>query len=73
MSDQQLLQGVRESARRLGAGRDQVYAWVREGRLPCIRIGARILIPSAALERFVDDEVARQRAAAAEDQPRAAP
>jgi len=55
--------GVREAARSLGIGRDSAYALVREGRLPAIRIGRRILVPKAALERWVDEESSKGRVA----------
>ena len=58
-----LLMGVREAARSLGIGRDSAYALVREGRLPAIRIGRRILVPKAALERWVDEESSKGRVA----------
>ena len=50
-----LLMGVREAARLLGIGRDSAYALIREGRLPAVRIGRRILVPRAALERWVEE------------------
>ena len=52
----QLLLGVREAALLLGIGRDSAYALVREGRLPSVRIGRRILVPRAALEQWVLDQ-----------------
>lgn len=51
-----LLLGVRDAARRLGIGRDVCYQLVREGRLRAVRVGRRILIPRAELERFVERE-----------------
>lgn len=51
-----LLMSVREAARLLGIGRDSAYALIREGRLPAIRIGRRILVPRAALEPWVEKE-----------------
>jgi len=50
-----LLLSVREAAHLLGIGRDSAYALIREGRLPALRIGRRILVPRAALERWVLD------------------
>ncbi len=48
-----LLIGVKEAAQLLGIGRDSAYQLIREGRLPALRIGRRILVPSAALEGWV--------------------
>ena len=45
---------VPEAARALGLGRNQAYAAVRRGELPAIRVGRRLLVPLAALERLVD-------------------
>lgn len=44
---------VPEAARALGIGRNPAYAAVRRGDLPVIRIGRRLLVPKAALERLV--------------------
>ncbi len=51
--------GVREAAKLLGIGRDSAYALVREGRLPAVHIGRRILVPRAALEPWVEEETSR--------------
>jgi len=51
---------VREAAQTLGIGRDRCYALVHAGQLPSVSIGRRLLIPRAALERWVLDEAARQ-------------
>ena len=46
---------VVEAGRRLGIGRLAIYRAVREGRLPCFKIGAkpRIRIPVAAIEEML--------------------
>ena len=44
---------VVEAGRRLGIGRNQAYEAVRRGEIPTIRIGHRILVPVAALERML--------------------
>jgi excisionase family DNA binding protein len=54
-----LLLGVRDAARRLGIGRDSAYAAIRERRLRAIRVGRRVLVPVAELERFVETELER--------------
>jgi excisionase family DNA binding protein len=51
-----LLVSVRDAARRLGIGRDACYRLVHEGRLPHLQIGRRVLVPVAALVRFVEGE-----------------
>ena len=45
---------VTEAAEILGIGRNTAYEAVRRGEIPTIRIGKRILVPVAALERLLD-------------------
>ena len=52
--DPRIVLTVQEAARVLGLGRGQAYAAVRRGDLPALRVGRRLLIPRAALERLVD-------------------
>jgi excisionase family DNA binding protein len=42
---------VEEAAERLGISRNHAYASVKSGAIPAIRIGRRLLVPKAALER----------------------
>ena len=44
---------VDEVAALLGIGRNGAYEGVRSGQIPAIRIGKRILIPKAALDRML--------------------
>ncbi len=44
---------VPESAKALGIGRAAAYEGARTGQIPTIRIGKRILVPVAALERML--------------------
>lgn len=45
---------VEEAARRLGIGRSLAYSLIREGALPHLRLGSRIVIPVSALQRLLD-------------------
>lgn len=45
---------VREAAKLVGIGKNQMYAAVANGEVPFKKIGARIIIPLAALERWLD-------------------
>ena len=45
---------VRRAARRLGISDGAAYAAARNGELPVIRIGKRMLIPLAALNRLLE-------------------
>lgn len=44
---------VPQAAKRLGIGRSAAYEGVRTGQIPTIRIGKRIVVPVAALERLL--------------------
>src|SRR5690606_12652950 len=47
---------VAEAARRLGVGRNHAYEAARQGQIPSIRIGRRVLVPLAAFERMLRGE-----------------
>ena len=44
---------VTEAAKLLGIGRNQAYEAARRGEIPTIRIGRRLLVLLAALERML--------------------
>ena len=44
-------QTIAETARALGIGINQAYEAAKRGEIPTIKIGKRILVPVAALER----------------------
>ena len=44
---------VKEAATLLGIGRDTAYAAVRDGTLPSIRLGKRLVILIAALNKLL--------------------
>jgi excisionase family DNA binding protein len=47
---------VEETATRLGISRPSAYQGVRLGQIPSVRIGRRLLVPVAALERMFAGE-----------------
>jgi excisionase family DNA binding protein len=47
---------VEEAATMLGISRAFAYEAVNRGEIPSIRIGRRVLVPRAALERLVDEQ-----------------
>jgi excisionase family DNA binding protein len=47
-----------EAAKRLNIGRNQAYEAAHRGEIPTIRIGRRWLVPTAALDRILNGEVA---------------
>ncbi len=48
---------VPEAAEALGIGRAAAYEAARTGQIPTIKIGKRILVPVAALERLLKKPV----------------
>ena len=44
---------VEETARYLGISRNSAYAGVKSGDIRSVRVGARILIPRAALQKLL--------------------
>ena len=57
-SERRLTLTVEETARRLGIGRNQAYEACRKGEIPSVRIGKRLLVPRAALERMMSADAA---------------
>ncbi len=55
---------VDEVAERLGVGRNAAYDAIKRRELPALRIGRRIVVPRAALDRLLAD-CDREPAAAA--------
>ncbi|SJM33125.1 helix-turn-helix domain-containing protein [Mesorhizobium delmotii] len=49
---------VEEAGQLLGIGRNQAYEGVRRGQIPSIKIGKRLLVPKAALEKLLSGEAA---------------
>ncbi|TCA38487.1 DNA-binding protein [Rhizobium leguminosarum bv. viciae] len=54
--DRRETSSVDEAAERLGIGRNQTYEAVRRGEIPHLRIGKRVLILTAALDRILAGE-----------------
>ncbi|MCZ7525754.1 MAG: helix-turn-helix domain-containing protein [Acidimicrobiia bacterium] len=44
---------VEEAGRYLGLGRSAAYAAVARGEIPALRIGRRVVVPTAALRRLL--------------------
>lgn len=45
---------IEEAARVLGLGRSAAYAAAQRGELPTLRIGRRLVVPAAALDRLLE-------------------
>lgn len=41
-------------AKMMGVSTQTVYAWARQGKLRCVRVGGRVLFPDSALEEFTE-------------------
>jgi excisionase family DNA binding protein len=44
---------VEQAAKILGIGRNTAYTAVRNGQIPAVKIGGRLLVPKMALERLL--------------------
>jgi len=44
---------IDESAKKLGIGRNSAYEAARKGEIPVIKIGKRLVVPKAALDRLL--------------------
>lgn len=57
MHDMQALTlSVPEAGRLLGIGRDAAYRAARNGAIPTIRVGGRVLVPKHQFARLLDGE-----------------
>ena len=54
MSSEKIILSVTETAYLLGLSRNSTYQGVQSGAIPSIRVGKRILIPKAALDRMLE-------------------
>ena len=58
-SDDSMVLTVGETARLLRLSKTTVYDQIRQGSVPSIRLGKRILIPRAALMRKLEEAVGK--------------
>ena len=52
-TDRQTLK-IEEAAKILGISRNTAYEAVKSGQVPIVKIGRRLLVPRAALERMLE-------------------
>lgn len=57
MEDQRLTISVEDTARTLGISRGLAYSLARQGKLPVVRFGKRILISKAGLTALMNSSV----------------
>ena len=53
MDKEKLTLTVDETAKCLGIGRNSAYEAIARGEIPVVRVGKRLLVPKAALERLL--------------------
>lgn len=55
MEQERLTLTIEETAKLLGIGRQLCYDKAKTGEIPVLKIGRRLLVPRAALERLLQD------------------
>ncbi len=55
VAEERVTMTVEEAARLLGISRGLAYEMARQGRLPTLRLGRRLLVPRARLERLLSE------------------
>jgi len=53
MEEEKLTLSIPETAKILGIGRNLCYDRVKTGEIPVLKIGRRLLVPRAALEKLL--------------------
>jgi excisionase family DNA binding protein len=53
MGDERLTLSIKETAKILGIGRNLCHDRVKTGEIPVLKIGRRLLVPRAALEKLL--------------------
>ena len=53
MDKEKLTLTVAETAKCLGIGRNSAYEAIAKGEIPVVKIGKRLLVPKAALEKLL--------------------
>lgn len=61
MSEKRLALNQREAAEVLGVHPHTLRRLIAEGRIQCVRVGRRVLIPIGAIERFLEPPKRRYR------------
>ena len=55
LTSERLAYGVTEAAQSLGLGKSKVRMLIREGALPVVRVGDRVLIRKESLEKLLQE------------------
>ena len=54
MENDKLTLTVDETAKILGVGRNSAYEAIARGEIPVVKVGKRLLVPKAALEKLLN-------------------
>lgn len=60
VAEERLTYTVEEAGRLLGISRPQAYLMAKQGVIPTIRLGHRVVVPKAALLRMLDNATPNQ-------------
>lgn len=55
MGTEELTMTIKEAAAALNISRSLAYEAARQGKIPCIRIGRRLLVSRKALEKLLEE------------------
>lgn len=55
VTNERLTYNVREAAKLLGLSKNSAYQACLKGEIPCLKIGRRLLIPRAQLDRMLNE------------------
>jgi len=61
MENKKLTFTVDETAKMLGIGRNSAYEAIARGEIPIIKVGKRLLVPKAALEKLLDGRLLKSK------------
>jgi len=61
MENDKLTLTVDETAKCLGIGRNSAYEAVARGEIPVIKVGKRLLVPKAALEKLLNGRLLKSK------------
>ena len=60
LAEERLTLTVEEACKRLGIGRSLGYELARQGQLPTLRLGRKLVVPAAALQRMLENTGQRE-------------
>ncbi len=61
MENDKLTLTVDETAKILGVGRNSAYEAIARGEIPVVKVGKRLLVPKAALEKLLNGRLLKSK------------